>query len=75
MKLSAGEEYGLRCLLQIGRRQKETGDGLSIPEISQIEGLSIPNVAKLMRLLRMGGFVESVRGQSGWVPTREIGPT
>ncbi len=65
MKLSAGEEYGLRCLLQIGRRQKETGDGLSIPEISQIEGLSIPNVAKLMRLLRMGGFVESVRGQSG----------
>ncbi len=65
MKLSAGEEYGLRCLLQIGRRQKETGGGLSIPEISQMEGLSIPNVAKLMRLLRLGGFVASVRGQSG----------
>jgi Rrf2 family protein len=65
MKLSAGEEYGLRCLLQIGRRQKETGGGLSIPEISQMEGLSIPHVAKLMRLLRLGGFVASVRGQSG----------
>jgi Rrf2 family protein len=65
MKLSAGEEYGLRCLLQIGRRQKETGGGLSIPEISQMEGLSIPHVAKLMRLLRLEGFVESVRGQSG----------
>lgn len=65
MKLSAGEEYGLRCLLQIGRRQRETGGGLSISEISRIEGLSAPNVAKLMRLLRLGGFVESVRGQSG----------
>ena len=65
MKLSAGEEYGLRCLLQIGRRQRETGGGLSISEISQVEGLSIPNVAKLMRLLRLGEFVESVRGQAG----------
>ena len=37
----------------------------SIPEISRAEGLSIPNVAKLMRILRMGGLVESVRGQSG----------
>jgi Rrf2 family protein len=38
---------------------------LSIPEISRAEGLSIPNVAKLMRILRMGGFVTSVRGQAG----------
>lgn len=65
MKLSAGEEYGLRCLLQIGRRQRETGGGLSISEISHMEGLSAPNVAKLMRRLRLGGFVESSRGQSG----------
>jgi Rrf2 family protein len=65
MKLSAGEEYGLRCLLQIGRRQKESGGSLSISEISQIEGLSAPNVAKLMRLLRLGGYVESLRGQAG----------
>jgi Rrf2 family protein len=38
---------------------------LSIPEISKAEGLSIPNVAKLMRLLRLAGFVRSVRGQAG----------
>lgn len=38
---------------------------LSIPEISKAEGLSIPNVAKLMRLLRIAGFVKSVRGQAG----------
>jgi Rrf2 family protein len=38
---------------------------LSIPEISKAEGLSVPNVAKLMRLLRLAGFVRSVRGQAG----------
>ena len=63
MKLSAQEEYGLRCLLQMASRGEEAS--LSIPEISRAEGLSIPNVAKLMRLLRIAGFVKSVRGQSG----------
>jgi len=37
----------------------------SIPEISRSEGLSVPNVAKLMRILRLGGLVASVRGQAG----------
>ncbi|MBL8209517.1 MAG: Rrf2 family transcriptional regulator [Bryobacterales bacterium] len=63
MKLSAQEEYGLRCLLHMARL--EPGQSLSIPEISKAEGLSIPNVAKLMRLLRLGGLVVSVRGQAG----------
>jgi Rrf2 family protein len=63
MKLSAQEEYGLRCLLHMARL--DPGESLSIPEISRAEGLSIPNVAKLMRLLRLGGFVKSVRGQAG----------
>ena len=63
MKLSAQEEYGIRCLLHMAG--KGAGASLSIPEISRAEGLSIPNVAKLMRLLRIGGFVSSVRGQAG----------
>lgn len=63
MKLSAQEEYGLRCLLQMAIRGDEAS--LSIPEISRAEGLSVPNVAKLMRLLRLAGFVRSVRGQAG----------
>jgi len=63
MKLSAQEEYGLRCLLQMATRGDATS--LSIPEISRAEGLSVPNVAKLMRLLRLSGFVKSVRGQAG----------
>jgi Rrf2 family protein len=38
---------------------------VTIPEISQAEGISVPYVAKLMRLLRDGGLVNSERGQSG----------
>ena len=63
MKLSSQEEYGLRCLLQVARHDPE--GSVTIPEIARIEGLSIPHVAKLMRSLRRGGFVKSVRGQSG----------
>jgi len=63
MKLSSQEEYGLRCLLQIGRM----GDGgsLTIAEMSQREGISAPNVAKLMRILRRAGLVKSTRGKAG----------
>ena len=63
MKLTSQEEYGLRCLLRVGRE----GDGgsLTIPELARAEGISEPNVAKMMRILRRGGFVTSTRGQSG----------
>jgi len=63
MKLSAQEEYGLRCLLQLARH--DPGTSLTIPEISQAEGISTHNVAKLLRILRQEGFVESARGQHG----------
>jgi Rrf2 family protein len=63
MKLSTQEEYGLRCLLHLARIPP--GESMTIPEISHAEGLSVPNVAKLMRLLRMSGLVTSERGQSG----------
>ncbi len=63
MKLSSQEEYGLRCLLRIAR-QSESGS-LTLPEISQAEGISISYAAKLMRILRRGGFVKSERGQAG----------
>ena len=63
MKLSSLEEYGLRCLLQLARGGSD--QSLTIEEISQAEGVTPPNVAKVMRILRRGGFVESVRGQNG----------
>jgi Rrf2 family protein len=63
MKLSAQEEYGLRCLLQVARRGE--GASLTIAELARLEGISTANVAKLMRLLRRSGFVTSTRGQAG----------
>ncbi len=75
MKFSTQEEYGLRCLLQIARAG--VGESLTIPEISQAEGLSEANVGKLLRILRLGGFVESARGRVGGYtlscPPDEIG--
>ncbi|MHB8637642.1 MAG: RrF2 family transcriptional regulator [Fimbriimonadaceae bacterium] len=63
MKFSAQEEYGLRCLLQLARLGEH--GSLSIPEISRLEGLTAPHVAKLLMILRRGGFVQSTRGQAG----------
>jgi Rrf2 family protein len=63
MKLSSQEEYGLRCLLRIA--YQEGGGSLTIPEIGEAEGISTFYTAKLMRLLRRGGFVTSARGQAG----------
>ena len=63
MKLSSQEEYGLRCLLRVGR--EGTSGSTSISELSRAEGISEPNVAKMMRILREAGFVNSTRGQAG----------
>ncbi len=63
MKFTSPEEYGLRCLLQLGRQGE--GGSLTIPEISRAEGISSHYVAKLMRILRRGGLVKSARGQAG----------
>jgi Rrf2 family protein len=63
MKFSSQEEYGLRCLLRIAREHK--GASLTIPEISEGEGISTFYVAKLMRILRRAGLVRSARGKIG----------
>jgi Rrf2 family protein len=63
VKLTSQEEYGLRCLLRVGR--EADGVSLTIPELARFEGISEPNVAKMMRILRRAGFVRSTRGQSG----------
>jgi Rrf2 family protein len=63
MKISAHEEYGLRCLLQIAKQ--ESPKGLTIPEISEAEHISIAYTAKLLAILRRSGFVKSARGKEG----------
>ncbi|HMP03415.1 MAG TPA: Rrf2 family transcriptional regulator [Gemmatales bacterium] len=63
MKISAQEEYGLRCLLQVARAGSE--QARSISEIAEAEGLSAPYVAKLLAVLRQQGYIDSVRGRTG----------
>jgi Rrf2 family protein len=63
MKFSTQEEFGLRCLMQIARHG--AGASLTLGQLSQLEGLSVANAAKIMRLLRRGRFVKSTRGQAG----------
>jgi len=63
MKLSANEEYGLRCLVRIGYAGQ--GESLTIPEISAAEAVSPAYAAKLLRVLRQGGFVKAARGKDG----------
>lgn len=65
MKLSTQEEYGLRCLLQVARAQSQTAESVTIGEISIAEGLSVANVGKFLRALRIGGLVDSERGHAG----------
>jgi Rrf2 family protein len=64
MKITAQEEYGLRCLLRLARVGVDQPP-LTIPEIAAAERLSAPNVAKLLSVLRRAGLIESVRGCSG----------
>lgn len=63
MKLSANEEYGIRCLVRLAYALE--GQGLTIPEISQAEGVSPAYAAKILRVLRKGGFVKAARGKEG----------
>jgi Rrf2 family protein len=63
MKISALEEYGLRCMLQLARAKD--GKSLTINEIAEEEGLTVANARKLMMVLREAGLVESVRGRLG----------
>jgi Rrf2 family protein len=62
MKISAQEEYGLRCLLKLAQAENQA---LTLPEIAAAEGLSVPYVAKLMAVLRDAGLIDSSRGRTG----------
>ena len=63
MKITSQEEYGLRLLIRIASC-KDKG-GLSIPQLSEAEGLTPHYVAKLTRVLRMAGFLNSTPGNKG----------
>jgi Rrf2 family iron-sulfur cluster assembly transcriptional regulator len=63
MKITAQDEYGLRILVRIAKCKDSLG--LSIPQLSALEGLSQPNVSKLTRILRIEKLVNSTKGHVG----------
>ncbi|HEX5886691.1 MAG TPA: Rrf2 family transcriptional regulator [Pyrinomonadaceae bacterium] len=64
MKISAQEEYGLRCLLQLARAEG-MGESLTLSQLSRLEGISTANAGKLMWILSKAGLVQSTRGTKG----------
>jgi Rrf2 family protein len=63
LKITAQEEYGLRCILQLARQ--DAGSPMMVREIAEREGLSLAYVEKLLWTLSRGGITESVRGPKG----------
>lgn len=64
MKISAQEEYGLRCLVQLAHAQV-SALSLTLNQIAEREGLSVANAGKLMGILVKAGLVQSQRGAYG----------
>ncbi|MDQ1522676.1 MAG: hypothetical protein QOE47_600 [Pyrinomonadaceae bacterium] len=63
MKVSAQEEYGLRCLLQLAPLGE--GEYLTLTQIAEREGISTANAGKLLWILNKAGLVSSIRGTKG----------
>ena len=63
MRISALEEYGIRCLLVLA--EQGVGGQLSISDIAEREGISVPYASKLLAILRKAKLVEAVRGRRG----------
>jgi Rrf2 family protein len=74
MKVTALEEYGLRCMVLLARSGSE--NPLTLPEFGEREGVSIPYAGKLLMILKKSELVKAVRGRKGGyvlaVPPEEI---
>ncbi len=63
MKINSIDEYGLRILIRIAK--SKVGEGVSLSQLSEVEGLSTAYVAKITRVLKAGGLITSNRGNKG----------
>lgn len=64
MKISAQEEYGLRCLLQLARHHSSERP-VTVREVAEREGLSTAYAEKLLHQLAKAGLARSARGVRG----------
>lgn len=63
MKVSAQEEYGLRCILQLAAQP--AGVPMTVGEIARREGISAAYAEKLLRIMGKAGLTQSIRGANG----------
>lgn len=63
MHISAVEEYGLRCALQLAALAE--GEVLAASQIAEREGISVQYASKIMHIFRKAGLVQAVRGMQG----------
>jgi len=63
MKITALEEYGLRCMVQLARGA--TDAPMTGAKVAENEGLTTDYAAKLLNLLSQHDLVQSVRGRNG----------
>lgn len=63
MKLSAREQYGLRAMIELGRRH---GQGpVSLGNVAQAQSISLGYLEQILPLLKEANLVESTRGARG----------
>ncbi len=63
MILSALQEYGVRCLLQLAKQP--LGHPMTVREVAEAEGLSTDYVEKILNHLKGEGLTISIRGANG----------
>ncbi len=64
MRITAQEEYGLRCLLQLAKNAGAARP-VTVREVAANEGISTAYAEKLLYQLSKAGLAESVRGIRG----------
>src|SRR5687768_4061629 len=63
MNFSAKAEYGVRLMIELGRRQSE--QAVPLKAISEAENLPLPYLEHVVADLKAAGLVESSRGAHG----------
>ena len=58
MKISAQEEYGLRCLVQLANLPN--GESLTLPQIAELEGISTANAANIVEIAASTGKFDTL---------------
>lgn len=63
MRLSAREQYGLRAMIELGRRH---GQGpVSLSDVAEAQSMSLGYLEQIFPLLKDANLVESTRGARG----------